>query len=190
MLVGECSELSLQEREAQCVLESLNLGVSSEVALPEDVLDPGHGGVVVAHAAEDLRSDVRVELLQLLAPAEVARAVLRVALPRDLPTPDVVGAGREQERMTGFGAEAADPLGDELRVGELLGSEFAAHFEAVRIVSVGGVDGGQGGFQPARPGSGCAGSGRRSGLTHVFSSSAARSGWPRATRNMTLLPAA
>ena len=39
MFVGECSELSLQEREAQGVLESLNLGISSEAALPEDVLD-------------------------------------------------------------------------------------------------------------------------------------------------------
>ena len=118
-----------------------------------------------------------MELLQLLPPAEVPGAVPRVALPRDLPTPDVVGAGREQERMTGFGAQPADPLGHELRVGELLGSAFAAHFEAVRIRCVGGVDGGQGGFQPARPVSGCAGSfthltwedrDRRMALTSLF----------------------
>ncbi len=32
--------------------------------------------------------------------------------------------------------------------------------------------------------------GDRHAMAHIFSPSAARSGWPRATRNITLLPAA
>ena len=65
-----------------------------------------------------------------------------------------MGAGCEQERLAGFGVEAVDPVGHELRVGALLGSVLPARLNAVRIVFVRRVDRGESGFKAAVPSAG------------------------------------
>ncbi len=53
---------------------------------------PVDGLVVVAHGREDLARLQRVLLLLVRPPAQVSRAPLRMAGPRELPTPQVVYA--------------------------------------------------------------------------------------------------
>ncbi len=137
MLACEVGEPVLEEHEADHVLERLRLGVALDVLLAHQRLHAGDGSGVVADAAEDLRRDVAVELLEPGAPFQVADAVAREFVARDLPAPDVLAARRQFQRLGGVRREALEPLGHLPRIDELLRRLRAVDGDPVRIGGVG-----------------------------------------------------
>ena len=81
-----------------------------------------------------------MEALEGGAPPEVTLASGGVGVAGALPSADVVGAGGEQERLIGLGAQGADPAGHHLGVGGLLGPGDAADGQPVGVGGVGLVD--------------------------------------------------
>ena len=89
----------------------------------------------------------RLLYLQRLAPPQVAGAPFGGRRAGHRPPAEVVTARREQQRFARVGAQARDPLGDELGVQDLLRARAPAHPDRRGVLGIGGVDLGEGALQ-------------------------------------------
>lgn len=147
--IGQRAELGLEERERCRVLQRLGPGPVIERGPPEQHLDAVDGGLVAARARQDGDDVAGVALLLVAAPAQVAGSAIGIPVARELPAPEVVGPGRDEERVVGIGDQLGDPPVGEAPVCEREGELLAADDDAVGVLRVGRVDRGERGLERA-----------------------------------------
>src|SRR5262245_16639367 len=110
----------LEEYNADHVLQQSCLGIELELILAHESTDTRDLAGLVAGSRHDFAEALRVHLLEVLAPFQIAGAAVRIALARRAPALNVLAAGGDPQRLGRRGCHSRQryahaPAIDQLR---------------------------------------------------------------------------